>query len=97
MTFLTEVNFPFLGTAKHRSNWSPLHEISQHFKMLENNVDIQTVVGTRGKQYRVWVDQNFPSRIYSDVWLVNFKQWEQTGEEQQGGETCSSLYAIYKG
>ncbi|CAH1429703.1 unnamed protein product [Lactuca virosa] len=74
MTFLTEVNFPFLGTAKHRSNWSPLHEISQHFKSASG----------------VFVHP-------SDVWLVNFKQWEQTGEEQQGGETCSSLYAIYKG
>ncbi|CAH1429510.1 unnamed protein product [Lactuca virosa] len=38
----------------------------------------------KGKQYRVWVDQVFPSQIDSDTWLVKFKKWEQTGEQQQG-------------
>jgi len=37
----------------------------------------------KGKQYRIWVDQVFSSQIDSDTWLVKFKKWEQTGEEQQ--------------
>ncbi|KAI3512025.1 hypothetical protein L1887_19188 [Cichorium endivia] len=41
----------------------------------------------KGKQYRVWVDQVFSSQIDSDTWLVKFKKWEQTGEEQQGSLT----------
>ncbi|KVI00062.1 HAD-like domain-containing protein [Cynara cardunculus var. scolymus] len=36
------------------------------------------------EQYRVWVDQVFPSQIDSDTWLVKFQKWEQTGQEQQG-------------
>ncbi|PWA36461.1 sucrose-phosphatase 1 [Artemisia annua] len=36
------------------------------------------------KHYRVWVDQVFPSQTDSETWIVKFKKWEQTGEEQQG-------------
>lgn len=34
----------------------------------------------KDKQYRVWVDQVFPSQIDSDTWIVKFKKWEQTGK-----------------
>nr|GEV61065.1 sucrose-phosphatase 2-like [Tanacetum cinerariifolium] len=45
----------------------------------------------KGKQYRVWVDQVFSSQIDSDTWLVKFKKFEQTGEEQQGCFTTAIL------
>lgn len=32
------------------------------------------------KQYRVWVDQVFPTKIGSDTWLVKFQKWEMHGE-----------------
>ncbi|XP_022842424.1 sucrose-phosphatase 2-like [Olea europaea var. sylvestris] len=37
----------------------------------------------RGKPYWVWVDQVLPAQIDSHSWLVKFKKWEQSGEEQQ--------------
>ncbi|KAI3520421.1 hypothetical protein L1887_09837 [Cichorium endivia] len=37
----------------------------------------------KGKQYRIWVDQVFPSQLDSKTWLVKFKKLEQTGEEQK--------------
>ncbi|KAL4576841.1 hypothetical protein LXL04_012941 [Taraxacum kok-saghyz] len=39
--------------------------------------------GKKGKQYRIWVDQVFSSQLDSNTWLVKFKKWEQTGEEQK--------------
>lgn len=45
----------------------------------------------KGKQYRVWVDQVFSSQLDSDTWLVKFKKFEQTGEEQQGCFTTAIL------
>nr|XP_043631546.1 sucrose-phosphatase 2-like [Erigeron canadensis] len=45
----------------------------------------------KGKQHRVWVDQVFPAQIDSNTWLVKFKKWEQTGEEQKGCFTTAIL------
>ncbi|XP_030512510.1 sucrose-phosphatase 1-like isoform X1 [Rhodamnia argentea] len=44
----------------------------------------------QGKQYRVWVDQVFPTKIGSDTWLVKFQKWEMHGEEQQSC-LCSAV------
>ncbi|KAJ9181260.1 hypothetical protein P3X46_009407 [Hevea brasiliensis] len=38
----------------------------------------------QGKLFRIWVDQILSTKIGSDTWLVKFKQWELSGEEQQG-------------
>ncbi|KAL7612450.1 sucrose-phosphatase 2 [Lactuca sativa] len=36
----------------------------------------------KGKKFRIWVDQVFPSQLDSNTWLVKFKKLEQSGEEQ---------------
>ncbi|KAL2534517.1 putative sucrose-phosphatase 2 [Abeliophyllum distichum] len=45
---------------------------------------LRTCYGDKqGKQFRIWVDQVLPAQIDSHSWLVKFKKWEQSGEEQQ--------------
>ncbi|WOG98237.1 hypothetical protein DCAR_0417578 [Daucus carota subsp. sativus] len=45
----------------------------------------------QGKQFRVWVDQVFSSQVGSDTWIVRFKKWELSGEEQYGCLTTAVL------
>ncbi|XP_022898925.1 sucrose-phosphatase 2-like isoform X2 [Olea europaea var. sylvestris] len=45
----------------------------------------------QGKQFWVWVDQVLFSQLGSDSWLVNFKKWEQSGEERKGCLTTAVL------
>lgn len=33
----------------------------------------------KGKKFRIWVDQVFPSQLDSNTWLVKFKKLEQSG------------------
>nr|GMD41669.1 sucrose-phosphatase 1 isoform X1 [Ipomoea batatas] len=45
---------------------------------------LRTCYGDKqGKQFRIWVDQVIPVQVGSDSWLVRFKRWELSGEEQQ--------------
>ncbi|RAL51757.1 hypothetical protein DM860_010475 [Cuscuta australis] len=37
----------------------------------------------KGTHFRVWVDQVIPTQLCSDSWLVRFKRWETSGEEQR--------------
>lgn len=45
----------------------------------------------KGKEFRVWVDQVLPTQIDSNTWLVKFKKWELSGEEQRGCVTTVVL------
>lgn len=45
----------------------------------------------QGKHYRVWVDQVFSTQVSSDTWIVRFKKWEISGEEQSGCLTTALL------
>ncbi|KAL7096445.1 hypothetical protein ACP275_10G079600 [Erythranthe tilingii] len=45
---------------------------------------LRTCYGDKqGEHFRVWVDQVLPAQIGVDSWLVQFKKWEQSGEEKQ--------------
>ncbi|KAK1397231.1 Sucrose-phosphatase [Heracleum sosnowskyi] len=45
----------------------------------------------QGKHYRVWVDQVFSTQVSPDTWIVRFKKWEISGEEQSGCLTTALL------
>ncbi|KAK2995934.1 hypothetical protein RJ640_002159 [Escallonia rubra] len=45
----------------------------------------------QGNQFRIWVDQVLPEQIDSNTWLVKFKKWERSGEEQHGCMTTVLL------
>ncbi|KAK2982060.1 hypothetical protein RJ640_003185, partial [Escallonia rubra] len=45
----------------------------------------------QGNQFRIWVDQVLPEQIDSNTWLVKFKKWELSGEEQHGCMTTVLL------